>query len=95
MLPTTTQDAAPAPPAKMANGPNAFDRLLNLITTLLLTATVVILAMILIEFKRMTDKEHGLVIRGATSNNFKVSLMSGTGGLGTSYSYPIYMKAVP
>lgn len=86
MLPTTTQDTTPA---KMSNGPNTFDRFLSFVTTLLLTAIVVILAMLLVEAKKMTDREHGLVIRGASSNNLRVTMNNGA-----SSAYPLYMKAI-
>ncbi|KAH7023967.1 hypothetical protein EDB80DRAFT_871363 [Ilyonectria destructans] len=63
----------------MSTGPNSFDRLMSFLTTLLLTGVVVILAMLLVEFKRLSNDQEGIV-------SIEVE-----GRL----SYPLYVTALP
>ncbi|KAL6404250.1 hypothetical protein AUP68_13635 [Ilyonectria robusta] len=70
----------------MSTGPNSFDRLMSFLTTLLLTGVVVILAMLLVEFKRLSNDQEGIVVRIANGESIEVE-----GRL----SYPLYVTALP
>ena len=76
----------------MSNGPNAFDRFLSLFMAFLLTAITVILALLLVEFKHMTDRDRGIIIRGADHYALDIALAPFNGVLGSSQSYPFWMK---
>ncbi|KAK7427201.1 hypothetical protein QQZ08_006314 [Neonectria magnoliae] len=67
-------------------GSSTADRVLALITNLLLAGIIVLLAMFLIELKRMTNDEKGIVVRIARSESVQVE---------GSISYPLYVTALP
>ncbi|KAF7551179.1 hypothetical protein G7Z17_g5210 [Cylindrodendrum hubeiense] len=70
----------------MSTGPNSFDRLMSFLTTLLLAGVVVILAMLLVEFKRLSNDEQGIVVRMANGESI---------GVEGSISYPLFVTALP
>ncbi|KAH7162131.1 hypothetical protein B0J13DRAFT_614807 [Dactylonectria estremocensis] len=71
----------------MSTGPNSFDRLLSFLTTLLLTGVVVILAMLLVEFKRLSKDGAGIVVRIDDAPQIEV--------YATIASSPVYVSALP
>lgn len=77
-----------------SNGSSNFSHLQQTHTTLILAGILVILALLLVEFKRMTTEDKGIVIRVADGRVMDVSLPEIPGYLGTSNA-PIWMRAVP
>lgn len=71
------------------------DRLLTLVANMLLTGIVVVLALLLVEVRRMLDTDGGIVINGGlfvrlSNSYFPVELSSdGLGGV----SSPIYVTS--
>ncbi|KAM5351040.1 hypothetical protein ACJ41O_003763 [Fusarium nematophilum] len=76
------------------SSPSRFDRTLQLLTTVLLAGLVVIFALILAEFKRMTDPDRGIVLRGNQEIPIKVALPAYIDHLG-SRERPIHVTAIP
>lgn len=74
--------------------PSAIDRILQLINTLVLMGILVILALLLVEFKRVTDRDAGLVMRLADGHILDVKFPSTYGFLGHPIS-PFAVQAIP
>ena len=71
------------------SGPSTVDRLLSFLQTLVHAGILVVLAMILVELKNLTDKEKGLVIQ-TISNTVEFALRGTTG---TTPMAPIYVQS--
>ncbi|CAM1505119.1 Fc.00g107560.m01.CDS01 [Cosmosporella sp. VM-42] len=71
-------------------GSSSFSHILQTLTTLVLVGILVVLAMLLVEFKNMTDREKGIVIRVAKDHAMDISMPNIGGYLGTSNA-PFYM----
>lgn len=76
-----------------SNGHSAIDRIISLLTAIILAAILAVLALLLIEFKHMTNKEKGIVIRIANDHALDVVLSTGYYGYGSSPSAPFYVQA--
>ncbi|KAJ4313933.1 hypothetical protein N0V84_009175 [Fusarium piperis] len=76
------------------SSPSRFDRIIQSLTVILLTGLVVILALVLAEFKRMTNPNHGIVLRGHQETPVKVALPAYIDYLG-SRERPIHVTAIP
>lgn len=76
------------------SSPSRFDRILQTLTVILLAGLVVILALVLAEFKRMTSPDHGIVLRGHQETPVKVALPAYIDYLG-SRERPIHVTAIP
>ncbi|KAJ3469532.1 hypothetical protein MRS44_003597 [Fusarium solani] len=76
------------------SSPSRFDRILQSLTVVLLTGLVVILALVLAEFKRMTNPNHGIVLKGNQETPVKVALPAYIDYLG-SRERPIHVTAIP
>lgn len=72
---------------------SATERLLQGLTTALLAGILVVLSLLLVEIKRTTNSDYGIVIRGSDKSHLNVVLPPHENTLGSS-PYPFYFRPV-